>query len=79
MFFLIQFLLFVLVVSISSTARLRRNEEVIDVQARTLLSLVQSITQDPEYLALSYQEQYAVIETLLAILLQQSESNYNSF
>ena len=79
MLFLIKFLLFVLVVSISSAARLRRNEEVIDVQARTLLSLVESITQDPEYVALSYQEQYAVIETLLAILLQQSESNYNSY
>ena len=72
-YFFIQFLLLVLAVSISRAAILRRNEEVNEVQARTLLSLVQSITQDPEYLALSYQQQYGVIETLLAILLQQNE------
>ncbi len=75
MFLFIQFFLLVLVVSISSAILRRKIEEVSEVEARTILSLVQSITQDPEYLALSYQEQYGVIETLLEILLQQNGRN----
>jgi hypothetical protein len=49
-------------------------------EQKTLLTIVQAITSDPEYLALTYEQQYSVIETILGFLIQyKMEKNSHSF
>ena len=49
-------------------------------QQKTLLTIVQAITSDPEYLALSYEQQYSVLETILGFLIQyKMDKNSHSF
>ena len=81
MFSKIFFLLLVMAIDSIRAVIMSQIEEgvVNDLPGKTLLNIVQSITRDPEYLTLSYQQQYDVIETLIAFLLQQSERKHSIF
>jgi len=68
--FIVQLLIVLELLEVSRANDNMRDYQEEKGQQKTLLTIVQAITSDPEYLALTYEQQYSVIETILDFLVQ---------
>jgi hypothetical protein len=68
--FIVQLLIVLELLEVSRANDNMRDYQEEKGQQKTLLTIVQAITSDPEYLALTYEQQYSVIETILDFIVQ---------